>query len=148
MEGWKQSAVMCTENDRTGFVAEPEEKLDQGEFELRSLKGGGRGRREEMILAPPPLTANISDQPGLLQEAPGSSKSETEESFMKGLRGGTGRNMGTNKACKHSLGGSAAGSQALLKAREVRVPRTRKSCGCRERPRQELKPQVGEPAQR
>lgn len=35
-----------------GFVAEPEERLDQGElmFDLRSLKGGGRGHREERLL--------------------------------------------------------------------------------------------------
>lgn len=39
--------LSCSENDRTGFVAEPEERLDQGElrFESRSLKGAGRGHR-------------------------------------------------------------------------------------------------------
>lgn len=39
--------LSCAENDRTGFVAEPEERLDEGElrFEPRSLKGGGRGHR-------------------------------------------------------------------------------------------------------
>lgn len=37
----------CAENDRTGFVAEPGERLDQGEltFEPRSLSGGRRGHR-------------------------------------------------------------------------------------------------------
>ena len=28
---WGQSAVVCTENDRSGFVGEPEERPEQGE---------------------------------------------------------------------------------------------------------------------
>lgn len=48
------------------FVAEPDVRLDLGEltFEPRSLNGGGRGHREEMLLAPPSIIANVSDPLG------------------------------------------------------------------------------------
>lgn len=74
-------------------MAEPEERLDQGEptSELRRLKDGGRGHRGEMLLAPPPLIANILNRPASRQEAAGSSKPEKEESFMKRFHRGEGQ---------------------------------------------------------
>lgn len=54
---------------------------------------------EEMLLAPPPLRANVSYQPGSRQEAAGSSKPETEESFMKALCRGKGRYLWGRKSC-------------------------------------------------
>lgn len=54
---------------------------------------------EEMLLAPPPLRANISYQPGSRQEAAGSSKPETEEGFMKALCRGKGRYLWGHKSC-------------------------------------------------